>query len=129
MKRVFNVTDICYPHRHYMVKLDDKVGKWEHQYNSPWNIAAKFDIDMSLSVRQIAGMLGEYETDHHTGMEMQTMADDIYAYTSGYPVSVSFLRKCMDEEFSDDDRLEESMSVWTMAGVERSFGNLMLVEK
>lgn len=32
----------------------------EHQYNSPWNIAAKFDIDMSFSVKDIEGMLLEY---------------------------------------------------------------------
>ena len=38
----------------------------EHQYNSPWNIAADFDIDMSLSAKQIAVMLDEYEADHQT---------------------------------------------------------------
>lgn len=41
----------------------------EHQYNSPWNIAAKFKVDMSFSAAQIAGMLGEYEADHHAGMD------------------------------------------------------------
>ena len=30
----------------------------EHQYNSPWNIAADFDIDMSFSTDQITDMLG-----------------------------------------------------------------------
>lgn len=33
----------------------------ERQYNSPWNIAAKFNLDMSFSVDQIAAMLQEYE--------------------------------------------------------------------
>ena len=36
---------------------------FEHQYNSPWNIAAKFKIDMSFSTNQIAAMLAEYEAD------------------------------------------------------------------
>ncbi len=36
----------------------------EHQYNSSWNIAADFDIDMSFSVPQIANMLEEYEADN-----------------------------------------------------------------
>ncbi|MDE7479455.1 MAG: ATP-binding protein, partial [Lachnospiraceae bacterium] len=61
----------------------------EHQYNSPWNIAADFKINMSFSVDEIADMLGEYEADHQTGMDMQEMAEEIYAYTSGYPVLVS----------------------------------------
>ena len=43
----------------------------EHQYNSPWNIAADFDVDMSFSMSQIAGMLEEYEADSHTGMNIQ----------------------------------------------------------
>ncbi len=36
----------------------------EHQYNSPWNIATDFDIDMSFSSSQTGSMLKEYEADH-----------------------------------------------------------------
>ena len=54
----------------------------EHQYNSPWNIAADFDIDMSFSVDQIEAMLTEYESDHHTGMDRKAVANEIYQYTS-----------------------------------------------
>lgn len=53
----------------------------EHQYNSPWNIAADFDIEMNFSSEQIAGMLSEYEADYHTGMDIRAVADEIYAYT------------------------------------------------
>ena len=35
----------------------------EHRYNSPWNIAAQFDLDMSFSAEDIAGMLEEYEKE------------------------------------------------------------------
>lgn len=35
----------------------------EHKYNSPWNIAADFKIDMSFSKEEIAEMLKEYEHD------------------------------------------------------------------
>ena len=38
----------------------------EHQYNSPWNIAADFNVEMDLSSAQIRGMLEEYESDHRT---------------------------------------------------------------
>lgn len=46
----------------------------EHQYNSPWNIAADFDIEMNFSSEQIAGMLSEYEADYHTGMDIRAGA-------------------------------------------------------
>lgn len=42
---------------------------FRHQYNSPWNIAAQFTIDMSFSPCQIEAMLDEYEADYHTGMD------------------------------------------------------------
>ena len=41
--------------------------------NSPWNIAADFDVDMSFSAEQIAAMLWEYETDHHTGWMLRLL--------------------------------------------------------
>ena len=71
----------------------------EHKHNSPWNIASNFDIDMSFSVRDIAGMLMEYENDRHTGMDIQKLSQLIYDYTSGYPVLVSSICKYMDEKF------------------------------
>ena len=69
----------------------------EHKHNSPWNIASNFDIDMSFSVNDIAGMLMEYENDHHTGMDIAKLSQLIYDYTSGYPVLVSSICKYMDE--------------------------------
>lgn len=75
----------------------------DHKLNSPWNIAAEFKVDMSFSVQDIAGMLVEYENDHHIGMDIQEMSKLIYDYTSGYPVLVSMLCKYMDEDFSWTD--------------------------
>ena len=49
----------------------------EHQYNSPWNIAANFYIAMNFSAEQIADMLCEYEADHHTGMNVEAVAGEI----------------------------------------------------
>ncbi len=59
----------------------------EHKYNSPWNIAADFKIDMSFSKTEIAGMLQEYEKDHHTGMNVDEIAILLYQHTSGISVS------------------------------------------
>ena len=71
----------------------------EHKHNSPWNIASNFDIDMSFSVSDIAGMLTEYEKDHHMGIDIAKLSQLIYDYTSGYPVLVSSICKYMDEKF------------------------------
>ena len=79
----------------------------EHQYNSPWNIAADFDIDMSLSAKQIAVMLDEYEADHQTGMNIVAIAEEIYQYTSGYPYLVSAICKIMDEKLPRNEIFAE----------------------
>lgn len=69
----------------------------EDRYGIPWNIASAFEIDMSFNAHDIAGMLTEYENDHHTGMDIQKLSQLIYDYTSGYPVLVSMICKYMDE--------------------------------
>lgn len=70
----------------------------EKKYNSPWNIAADFNVDMSFSPEEIGGMLSEYEKDHGTGMDILEISREIYFYTSGYPYLVSRLCKWIDEE-------------------------------
>ena len=92
----------------------------EHQYNSPWNVAAKFNIDMSFSVKQISSMLAEYEEDQHTGMDIPAIADEIYQYTSGYPVLVSSICKCIDEELPEDDAFGDAASAWSKDGVAKA---------
>ena len=89
----------------------------EHQYNSPWNIAAKFKIDMSFSARQIASMLQEYEEDKHTGMHIDTISQSIYDYTSGYPYLVSAICKMLDEELLENSGFESLAEVWTEKGI------------
>ena len=84
----------------------------EAKYNSPWNIAADFDVDMELSGDGIKGMLDEYEADHQTGMDTGKMAGFLYDYTSGYPYLVSRLCKLMDEKISDAG----TVKAWTKEG-------------
>ena len=84
----------------------------EHKINSPWNIAADFDVDMELSRDGIKGMLDEYEADHQTGMDTGKMAGFLYDYTSGYPYLVSRLCKLMDEKISDAG----TVKAWTKEG-------------
>lgn len=35
----------------------------EHKYNSPWNIASDFDVDMSFSKEEIVTILVDYVQD------------------------------------------------------------------
>ena len=84
----------------------------EKKYNSPWNIAVDFEVDMSFSPKEIATMLQEYESDHHTGMDITSMSEEIYKYTNGYPYLVSWLCKWMDktslsrDQFIDNGKLD-----------------------
>lgn len=85
----------------------------EHQYNSPWNIAAEFKIDMSFSAEQISGMLSEYEADKHTGMDINRVAEYIYEYTSGYPYLVSAICKIIDEDILKIKHSECKIAIWS----------------
>jgi len=76
----------------------------EHQYNSPWNIAVPFDEDMSLHAEGIAGMLKDYQGEHDVSFDENLVADEIYAYTSGYPFLVSRLCQIIDKRKYSWDR-------------------------
>lgn len=58
----------------------------------------KFQVDMSFSREDIAGMLRDYEQDHHTQMDIMKISEFIYDYTSGYPFPVSRLCQILDEQ-------------------------------
>ncbi|MCL2058738.1 MAG: AAA-like domain-containing protein [Oscillospiraceae bacterium] len=81
----------------------------DKMYNSPWNIAVAFDVDMSFSPAEIATMLNEYESDHSTGMDIPAIAAEIHSFTSGYPFLVSRICQCIDQELDRN---------WTLRGVQ-----------
>ena len=83
----------------------------EKKYNSPWNIAADFNVDMTFHPEEIAQMLGDYENDVHTGMDIKAISEEIYKYTNGYPFLVSAICKLIDE------RLDKE---WTADGVQHA---------
>ena len=70
----------------------------EHQYNSPWNIAAPFNVDMSLPADGIASMLDDYAKEHGIQFDTTYIGQLIYDYTSGYPFLVSRMCQIIDEE-------------------------------
>ena len=88
-------------------------------YNSPWNIAVAFNVDMSFSPAEIATMLAEYESDHNKGMDIPAISEEIHDYTSGYPFLVTRICQCIDEELDKN---------WTQQGV-RDAAQIILGEK
>ena len=74
----------------------------ERVHNSPWNIAADFKVDMSFSPSDIATMLNDYEKDFQTGMDVESISNEIYHYTGGYPFLVSRVCQYIDEELWKD---------------------------
>ena len=70
----------------------------EKKYNSPWNIAVPFNIDMSLSKTGIKNMLEEYKKDKGLELDLEKTVDFIYFYTSGYPFLVSRICQIIDED-------------------------------
>ncbi|MDO4336629.1 MAG: AAA-like domain-containing protein [Eubacteriales bacterium] len=88
----------------------------ERKTNSPWNIAARFRVDMGFSAEDIAGMLKEYEDEHQTGMNIEDMSGLIYDYTSGYPYLVSWLCKSLDEDIAGSEGFPDNSSAWTKDG-------------
>ena len=85
----------------------------EKKYNSPWNIAAEFKVDMNLQVAEIVPMLKEYAADKGVKMNVQEIAECLFYYTSGYPFFVSKLCKMLDEDM-------ETNGEWTNEDIENA---------
>lgn len=97
----------------------------EHKYNSPWNIAAEFKVSMSFSAAQIEIMLKEYESEHHTGADMRSVAEEIYQYTSGYPYLVSAICKRVDEDICGSEDFPNGAKAWTARGIGEAVGRIL----
>jgi Predicted AAA-ATPase/PD-(D/E)XK nuclease superfamily len=70
----------------------------EQKLNSPWNIAALFNVDMNLHPHEIVPMLEDYVRETGVSMDVDLMSYGLFRYTSGYPFLVSRLCKILDEE-------------------------------
>ncbi len=83
----------------------------EETYNSPWNIAISYDVDMTFKAKQIETMLVDYvsttkrrdnKQDSLPKMDIAYIAEKLYYYTSGYPYFVSKLCKIIDEKIKPE---------------------------
>lgn len=88
----------------------------ERKLNSPWNIAADFDVDMNLSPQEIQPMLEEYAQDRGVALDAASIAGRLFYYTSGHPFLVSKLCKMFDEKMLP----QKSEREWTTGDVDEA---------
>ncbi len=91
------------------IRTDD-----ETRYNSPWNIAADFDVDLALLPGEIAPMLEEYSKEQQVALDIPFFTEKLFYYTSGYPFLVSYLCRLMDEKILPGKKAKE----WALEDLE-----------
>ena len=89
----------------------------EQKYNSPWNIATTFTVDMNLHPDEIKPMLEDYSQEKGITMDTQLIADRLFYLTSGYPFLVSQMCKIIAEDILPKTGVKE----WTVADVNKAF--------
>jgi len=72
----------------------------ESKYNSPWNIAVDFEVDMSFSPMEISTMLKEFSVDNNVEIDAEEISNELYFFTGGYPYLVSKLCQIIDEKIN-----------------------------
>jgi len=93
----------------------------ERKYNSPWNIAVDFTVDMSLHPHEIRSMLVDYVESTGVAMDTDAIAEQLYNYTSGYPFLVSKLCKLIDEDILHQPR-------WLAGDVEQAVNRILQLQ-
>lgn len=85
------------------------------RYNSPWNIAVNFNVDMSFSGADIGTMLNQYANENNLQLDIDVLSREIYKFTSGYPFLVSRICQIVDE-----DLLSEGKREWTIVDIQKA---------
>lgn len=94
----------------------------EQKLNSPWNIAADFNVAMELMPQEIVPMLKEYAQDKGVTMDEQHIASLLFFHTSGYPFLVSKLCKTIDERLL----LAKTERTWTEDDLNEAIRKLLI---
>ncbi len=87
----------------------------ETKYNSPWNIAVDFNVDMSFSSEEIATMLEDYCNDNELIMDIEMLSKEVFFFTNGYPYLVSRLCQIIDEIIYVDNKKS-----WSIADIQNA---------
>lgn len=91
----------------------------KRNYNSPWNIAVDFNVELAFSAFEIESMLNQYCEERSVKMDIPSIAERLYHFTSGYPFLVSKL--C----YIIDSYLHNEPSDWTVFDVDRAVNHIL----
>jgi hypothetical protein len=83
--------------------------------NSPWNIAADLEVDMSFSSEEISTMLSDYDRERGIGMDVEHVSDILRQLTSGYPYMVSRMCLLVDRAIKSSDA--NPLDAWSDSGL------------
>lgn len=120
-KKTFKAVILAGVHDIKNLKLKFREEK-EIRYNSPWNIAADFKVDMSFNEKEIESMIIEYAKENKLNIDTKKISKEIYKFTSGYPFLVSRICKIIDE-----DILKDKNTIWEEIHIQR--GIKMILEE
>ena len=82
------------------------------EYNSPWNVAKTFKIDLDFDIEEVESLLFDYLSEHvDTKINTRLIAYLLHKYTAGYPYLVSKICEIIVEELDSD---------FTENGIEKS---------
>lgn len=87
----------------------------ELRYNSPWNIAVNFNVDMSFNEADIGTMLKQYAYENNLSLDSELLSKEIYKFTSGYPFLVSRICQIVDE-----DLLVKGKREWSILDIHKA---------
>ena len=96
--------------------------------NIQWNSEFISHVDLSLNQHNIEQMICEYKEEQHLSFEHKYIAEQIYAYTFGYPFLVSKLCEIIDSKISLDPEFGSKTQAWTQKGVLKAL-DLLLCSK
>jgi len=92
----------------------------EKKLNSPWNIAAPFDVNMSFSPLEIETMLEDYCSYNNLAMNISELSEKIFYYTDGYPFLVSKICQIIDEQI-----LGVNKRIWTLEDIDLAVKDIL----
>ncbi len=106
---------------HDIKNLKYKQSNERAKYNSPWNIAVDFKVNMDFTSEEIETMLVDYCSERQIIFDMPAIANRIHYFTNGYPFLVSYLCKIIDEDIEGADK-------WVVGNVDEAV-KLMLTRQ
>ncbi|MDU9050807.1 MAG: AAA family ATPase [Candidatus Electrothrix sp. Rat3] len=104
---------------HDVKNMKHKISPESGGTNSPWNIAADFEIDLTFSSSDIETMLQEYADERKVDMDIAAVACRLHFFTSGHPFLVSKVCYLLDTVIMQPD------SSWREEDVDQAVDHIL----